>query len=153
MWCDSDGAARMAPPRIVSKHAVLSSLLLAFLSKGSRNVFVGQVVFGRPGVPRQKTPYLLRKIMVFWPCRLRRQGQQTIILLNKYGFWALVPQASTNTWPKKHYGIPVILGAHQLCDEVPHATDVYLPRRACEQELWTVGCVHGLCPNRNLHLE
>ncbi len=34
------------------------------------------------------------KRVVFWPCRLRRQGQQTMILLKMRGCLASVPQAS-----------------------------------------------------------
>ena len=43
---------------------------------------------------KAKKRHFFKNIMVYWPCRLRRQGHQTSIFLNKCGFLALVPQAS-----------------------------------------------------------
>jgi hypothetical protein len=44
--------------------------------------------------------HLLRKRVVFRPCRLRRHGQKTTLFLKTCGWLASVPQASNkNTWP------------------------------------------------------
>ena len=43
---------------------------------------------------KAKKPHFFQKILVYWPCRIRRQSQKTSIFLNKYCFLALVPQAS-----------------------------------------------------------
>ncbi len=39
-------------------------------------------------------PHFFRTLLVLWPCRRRRRGQQTSVFMNKCGFLALVPQAS-----------------------------------------------------------
>ncbi len=41
--------------------------------------------------------HLLKQIIVVWPCRLRRQGQQKHDFLEDVRFFAFVPQASPKT--------------------------------------------------------
>jgi hypothetical protein len=53
--------------------------------------------FGDAWGTKAQKPRLFRKMLVVWPCRLRRQGQQTNIFLNNCGFLALVLQASKKT--------------------------------------------------------
>ncbi len=66
------------------------------LPKGIPKCLLGQVLFWGPGIPRPKNHKLLRKLLVCWPCRQRRQGQQTTNFLKMCGCLALVPEASKN---------------------------------------------------------
>ena len=43
---------------------------------------------------KAKKPHFMKDILVYWPCRLRRQGQKNSMFLKQCGFLALVPQAS-----------------------------------------------------------
>ncbi len=63
-------------------------------SKRSRSVFVGQVAFWRPGVPRPKAAHF-PECDVFWPCRHRRQ--KPTLFINLCGFWPWYPRP-----PKEH---------------------------------------------------
>jgi hypothetical protein len=61
--------------------------------------------FGGLGYQGQDTTHV-EETNGFWPCRRRRQGQQTTIFLKVCDCLSFVPQASNkNPWPKKHYGI------------------------------------------------
>jgi hypothetical protein len=70
------------------------------------------VVFGENSCSawgtKAKEPHFVRKIVVVWPCRLRRQGQKTILFWKMYGFCPWYPRPPKNTWPKKHFAIPLM---------------------------------------------
>ncbi len=60
-------------------------------------------------MPRPTIHTFSRTLVVFRPCRLRRQRQQTAIFQNMC-FLQVVPQASQkHTWPTNHFGIPLNL--------------------------------------------
>ncbi len=50
--------------------------------------------FGEACVTKAKQLNMFKKRICFGPCRLRRQGHKTTILLNMCGFWASAHQAS-----------------------------------------------------------
>ncbi len=63
---------------------------------------------------KAEKPHISLKIMVFGPCRRRRQGQQTTLFLNMCGLLALVPQASPKTLSQqKHFRIPLHASKHR----------------------------------------
>ncbi len=102
-------------------------------SKGSRNGFRPSGFLEAWGSKAQK-PHIFRKVVFFWPCRLRRQGQTTIIFWNKCGFWALVPRRPKNTWPTKPLRDPSdpqppphACLAHALTKQSPSASARSLP--------------------------
>ncbi len=67
-------------------------------------------VFLKAWGTKAKQPDIFRKILVFWPCRLRRQGRKTILFLKMCGFMALVPRASKKPpGQQKHFGIPLTM--------------------------------------------
>ncbi len=69
----------------------------------------GQVGFCRPGMPRTKKNSFFKKIMILWPCRRRRQGQRTTSVLENVWFVGHgTPSLPKNTWPKKHFRIPLM---------------------------------------------
>jgi hypothetical protein len=72
---------------------------------GSRSVFVGQMVFWRPGAPRPKTAHLQENHSC-GPCRRRRQGQNTTIVVKMCGCLASVPQASKKPLGQKNTRCP-----------------------------------------------
>ncbi len=72
-------------------------------------VFFGPSVFGEAWGTNAKKEHMFRKIIVLWPCRLRRQGQQTTLFLNCVVCLAFVPQASKKTLGQhKHLGTPLM---------------------------------------------
>jgi hypothetical protein len=57
---------------------------------------------------KAKKAHILQKRVVFWPCRLRRQDQRTILFCNKVLFFGLgTPGLHKTTWPTNHFGIPL----------------------------------------------
>ncbi len=70
-------------------------------SKGSRSVFWPRCFLDAWGT-KAKKPHLFRKILLVWPCSLRRQGKKTMIFYKKCGFLAWVPQASKKTLGQKN---------------------------------------------------
>ncbi len=57
---------------------------------------------------KAKIPHMFKNIVVVWPCRRRRQGQKTLVS-GKVRLFCLRTQGLHNfTWPKKHFGIPLI---------------------------------------------
>ncbi len=75
------------PPKLISKTR---------FSNGSHSGLLTKCFFGGLGYQGQKNT-LFRKIQVRWPCRRRRQGQQTCIFLNNVFFGPWYPRP-----PKKH---------------------------------------------------
>jgi hypothetical protein len=68
--------------------------------EGSRSVVLAKWFLEAWGT-QAKRPHIFKKIMVCWPCRRRRQGQQIIIFCEMCGLFALVPQASQKTLGQK----------------------------------------------------
>ncbi len=75
-------------------------------SEGSRSGCLAKW-FLEAWATKAKQPHMSKNRMVFWPCRRRWQGQQTTCFWNICGFLAIVPQASKNSWPTNHFGIPL----------------------------------------------
>ncbi len=68
-------------------------------------VFFWLLCFWRPRVPRPENSTVTSKLMVFRPCRLRRQGQQTIHFLTNVWFFDLgTPGLQKTTSPKATSG-------------------------------------------------
>ncbi len=69
----------------------------AHLIRGIPKLFWGPSGFVEAWGAKANKPHNFKKSVIFWPCRLRRQGQKTIIFLKMCGCLASVPQASQKT--------------------------------------------------------
>jgi hypothetical protein len=70
-----------------SKDLGRSCWILEGSNQMDPEVFFGPSDFLEAWGAKAKTPHMFMKLMVLWPCRLRRQGQQTMIFLQMCGFW------------------------------------------------------------------
>jgi hypothetical protein len=72
-------------------------------------VFVWPSGFLEAWGTKAKTRHMFKKLLVFWPRRRRRQGQQTTLFRKMFGLLAWCPKASKNSLGqnKKHFGIPL----------------------------------------------
>ncbi len=87
-----------------------------------------EVVFWPSGVleawgTQAKRPHMFRKIVVVWPCRLRRQGQKTTVFLKMCGFWPWYPRPPKKDLAKKPRRDPFepLLGENNKLTRMPIA--------------------------------
>ncbi len=83
--------------------------------KGISKWFLGPRGFLDVWGTEANKPRMFVKLICFWPCRRRRQDQQTMLFLKMSGFCGFgTPDVQNNTWPKNHVGI--LLGeGHAEC--------------------------------------
>ncbi len=78
--------------------------------KGTPKWFVGQLVFWRVGLPRPKYHTCSRNEWLFGIAAEGGKAKKALASLKCVFFGRGTPGLKKNTWPKKHFGIPLIKG-------------------------------------------